>query len=359
MDKVDSKLHRRQVALMKKRFDVDEVNKVVKLDLSYDDVNEVLQSNIDTYVPTFDREKFGKIKEVISEFPQEYKADLNIKIKDYGEVKPTELMDGFNDAVELTHYSGNREHKKKWIQITFLLIAGILLLNIMAKGLIENWLGLSETGTSVFKEVFDITSWVFIWEAVSLLFLSPSEDRTISLTLAHRLRHVAFLDKDNKVLVQEDYRDSYADTAKERKLRSVGKYALLITGAAFFALGVSNLITFFSTLPTYFVVDAEDGAIAIIFNVVMALISLSIIIFEALGGFAAISAFTGKGRMYRTVLPFGIIAVIVEGLALAVYAYLGASLVLPIVGFAVAILYVLGAIFLIITKDKESEKVSK
>ena len=105
--------------------------------------------------------------------------------------------------------------------------------------------------------------------------------------------------------------------------------------------------------------DAEDGAIAIIFNVVMALISLSIIVFEALGGFAAISAFTGKGRMYRTVLPFGIIAVIIEGLALAAYAFLGFSLVMPIIGLIVAILYVLGAIFLIVTKDKESEKVSE
>lgn len=92
MEKIDSKLHRRQFELMKKRFDVDEQNKIVKLDLYYDKADDVLESNIDTKVPTFNRDKFGRIKEIISDFPQEYKADVDIKIDDYQDYKPQDVL---------------------------------------------------------------------------------------------------------------------------------------------------------------------------------------------------------------------------------------------------------------------------
>ena len=44
MERIDSKLQRRQLELMKKRFDVDEENKIVTIDLYYDKVDDVLQS---------------------------------------------------------------------------------------------------------------------------------------------------------------------------------------------------------------------------------------------------------------------------------------------------------------------------
>ena len=360
MEKIDSKTNRRQVELMKRRFDVDEEKKIVKMDVYYDVADDVLDANLDTKVPSFNREKFGRIKELISDFPNEYKVDLNIKIDDYQNYKPEEIMDGFNDAVELTHYTGNKEHKKKWIQITFLLIAGIMLLNIMARGVLTNWLGLSENGTNVFKEVFDITSWVFIWEAVSLLFLSPSETRVISLTLAHRLGQVSLLDKNGKVLVSEDYRESYISTAKEKELRSVGKYMLLITGAAFLGLAINNIIGMIIDLPTFFdtsEVDPEGMPIFIAIAVIATIISGAAAIFEALGGLAAISAFTGKvGRLYRLVLPFGIIVFAVTTLDVVYGAMNNSSVVAGVIGLIISIIYIVGAIFLMVTKDKEPAK---
>ena len=357
MDKIDSKLNSRQIELMKKRFDVDEENKIVKLDLYYEKADEILESNVDTKVPNFDREKFGRIKELISDFPLDYKADLNIKIDDYEGYKPEELLDGFNDAVELTHYSGNRAHKKKWVQIVFLLLAGILLLNIMARGVLENWLDLNETSTDVLREVFDITSWVFIWQAVSLWFLSPTEDRVTSLTLSHRIRNVAFLDNKDKVLVQEDYRECYDNTNHEKKLRTVGKYLLLISGAAFFGLGISNFFTAIFELPgliALFSPDGSDEIIAtIIFTVILLSMQLTTVVFEILGGLAAISSFTGKvGKLYRVVLPFGIIVFLVELASFVLRLNQGEFSATSLIGFIVALAYLLGVIFLMVTKQK-------
>ena len=350
MERIDSKLQRRQLELMKKRFDVDEENKIVTIDLYYDKVDDVLQSNLDTKVPTFNRGKFDQIKDLISDFPSEYRSDINFKFDDYQDYKAEEVLEGFNDAVELTHYLGNKEHKKKWIQITFLLIAGILILYFLAQGVISTWFGLGEIGSSVVKEAIDITSWVFIWEAVSLMFLSPSESRVVSLTLAYKLRRVSLLDNKGNVLVSEDYRDSYALTAKERKLRVFGKYALLISGAAFFGLGASNLINYFVTLKA----TIESGVAYLISYTIL---SGALIAFEILGGLAAMSAFAGKGgRIYKMALPFGIVVFLINVLLLIVTIYSRRNIVTAVIGTLISTAYLLGVIVLKITRDKSSEE---
>ena len=175
MAKEENKQHSRQIELMKKRFNVDEEKKIVDLTLNYESANDVLITNLDTKVPTFDRDKFGRIKEIISEFPIDYKVNLDITIQDYNGYEPEEMLEGFNDAVELTVYSGEKDHRKKWLQTTFLLIAGILVLFFIANGVIQNWGGITPTAAEVLREVLDISAWVFVWQAVSLAFLTPSD----------------------------------------------------------------------------------------------------------------------------------------------------------------------------------------
>ena len=359
MEKIDSKLQRRQLELMKKRFDVDEEKKTVKLALHYEKASDILDTSLDSKIPTFDRSKFDYIKDTISDFRPDYKTDLSIQIDDYEGYKADEIIEGFNDAVELTHYSGNREHKKKFVQVTFLIIAGVLLLNIIANGYVIDWFGFSEIGTSVFKEVLDISSWVFIWEAVSLMFLRPSEDRLISLTLAHKLKQVNFLNKKGEVVAKEDYSDSYADTAKERKLRIVGKYALLLSGAAFFALGAINLFNFIYSIPTYIslfqIADGDVGFIVLVSAFVS--IDALVVTFEVLGGIAAISAFTGKiGKLYKLALPFGILSFVLEVAGLVIGIIMGMSFVNSILGAVIATAYLFGVIALMITKEKLKKK---
>ena len=358
MDRIDSKTQRRQLELMKKRFDVDEENKIVQLNLTFDTADELLEKNIDSKVPTFDRGKFEEITDTISDFPFDYKTDLNIKINDYQDYDSKELVDSLNDAVELNQYSGNKEHRKKWIQITFLLIAGIMILNIMAKGFLDNWLGLEETTASVFREVFDITSWVFIWQAVSLMFLSPTITRRISMTLARRLNKVSLRDKDGNTLQEVDYFDLYQNTINEKKARTFGKYALLISGAAFLALAISNIISVVFSIPDLVAMvqsetEGESIAMLIIVEVIFLTIEVAGALFEALGGVAAMGLFVGKkGKTHKMVLPFGII----------VFLLLTTSLVLSIVkvqisfaaiaGEVIALLYLAGAVCLILTRDK-------
>ena len=350
MAKEENKQHSRQIELMKKRFNVDEEKKIVDLTLNYESANDVLITNLDTKVPTFDRDKFGRIKEIISEFPIDYKVNLDITIQDYNGYEPEEMLEGFNDAVELTVYSGEKDHRKKWLQTTFLLIAGILVLFFIANGVIQNWGGITPTAAEVLREVLDISAWVFVWQAVSLAFLTPSEDRLVSLTLKHRLNYVILRDKESKITAKEQYSDSYNATAKEYKLRTFGRYSLLISGATFFALGSANVLTLIMDIFRISQTISNDtgniGA-AVVANIIIYSITLSLIITEILGGLAAISVYTGRlGKLSKLVMPFGITVFVLQ-IALLVLGILFAAISFTqVLGAIVAALYLFGALII-------------
>ena len=362
MEKIDSKIQRRQVELLKKRFDVDEEKKIVELDLHYDQADEILDKNIDSKVPTFNREKFALLDEIMSDFPREYKVNLNIKIDDYQDYKSSELMEGFNDAVELTQYSGTRGHRKKWMQIIFLLIAGIMILNILARGVIGNWLQLEDETKDVVREVFDITSWVFIWQAVSLMFLTPTFERRISLSMAFRVNEVCFIDKDDKVLIKENYHDTYNTVIRERKTRTFGRYALLISGAAFFALAISTILNTIFSIPGM-INDAQADnpdytGLLYVAAIIIIVLSLVVSVFEGLGGAAAMSLFAGrKGKLHKMVMPFGIITFSLLVFSLIINIMQGSStIVSAAIGTFIAAIYLIGAICLFVTSEKTTKK---
>lgn len=350
MAKEENKQHSRQVELMKKRFNVDEEKKLVDLTLNYESANDVLITNLDTKVPTFDRDKFGRIKEIISEFPIDYKVNLDITIKDYNGYKPEEMLEGFNDAVELTVYSGEKDHRKKWLQTTFLLIAGILVLFFIANGVIQNWGGITPTAAEVLREVLDISAWVFVWQAVSLAFLTPSEDRLVSLALKHRLNYVILRDKESKITAKERYSDSYNATAKEYKLRTFSRYSLLISGATFFALGSANVLTLIMDIfraSQTISNDTGNIGVAVVVNIIIYSITLSLIITEILGGLAAISVYTGRlGKLSKLVMPFGITVFVLQIVALVIGILVSAITFTQVLGAIVAALYLFGALIL-------------
>ena len=348
MEKDENKQHSRQIELMKKRFNVDEEKKVVDLTLNYEKASDILITNLDTKVPTFDREKFGRIKEIISEFPIDYKVNLDITIQDYEGYEPDELLEGFNDAVELTMYSGRKDHRHKWLMTTFLLIAGILVLFFIANGIIQSWNGISQTASEVLREVLDISAWVFVWQAVSLAFLTPSEDRLVSITLAHRLNQVLLRDKTSKITAKEQYSESYEATLSEGKLHTFGRYSLLVTGASFFALGSINFLVFLTDIykmvkSTY--EQTGNAGATIVINVLMASITLAVVAFEIVGGLAAVGLYTGRMRkIHKLALPFGITVFALHSILLTASIVMNAITFSSVLSIVIATLYLFGVI---------------
>ena len=359
MNKNENKQQLRQVELMKKRFNVDEEKKLVDLTLNYETASEVLITNLDTKVPTFDRDKFSRIKEIISEFPNDYKVNLDITIQDYEGYKPEEMLEGFNDAVELTIYSGNKDNRIKWLKTIFLMIAGILVLFFIANGIIQSWAGISTTAAEVLREVLDISAWVFVWQAVSLAFLTPSEDRIISTTLKYRLNNVILRDKNSKITAKERYSDSYDATAREDKLHLFGRYSLLVSGAAFFALGSVNFLVFLTDIYNAIKTTYEqtgNAAAAIIVNVILASITLTVVAFEILGGLAAVAIYTGRApKLQKLALPFGITTFGLQAVLLVVSIAFAQVTVSGVVGVIVSAMYLFGVIVFSIRRKAKAK----
>ena len=343
--------------LMKKKFDVDEEKKIVKLNLHYDKASDLLEEHLETKAPTFNREKFGVMKDIVSDFPVEYKADLNIKVDDYEGFTPDEMLESFDDAVDLTVISGTKAHRKKWIQITLLLIGGILVLYLLARGLLGEWMGLSETTRDVLKEVFDISAWVFVWQAVSLMFLTPTQDRMIYITLAKRIHEVYLLDKDGNILAKEKYNDTHSNEFNERRMHVVAKYLLLIAGAAFFAVGLAHLVDFGSNMvdliSNWSAYTSSDMQVSIVAIIVVMVLDFLVTGFEVIAGVAALLTFTGRApRFQKLVIPFGSIIILSEIANLVLAIILGLLSFASVLAVVIATAYFVGAILIHVTRIK-------
>lgn len=342
---------------MKKKFDVDEENKIVKLNLQYDRAGELLEEHLETKVATFNREKFGTMKDIVSDFPVEYKADLNIKINDYEGIGADDMLESFDDAVALTVISGTRAHRKKWIQIILLLIGGILVLYLLARGLLGEWTGLAQTTQDVLKEVFDISAWVFVWQAVSLMFLTPTQERLVYLTLAKRIHRVNLLDKNNKVLATEIYNEAHSNDFSEKRSQAIAKYMLLVSGAAFFAVGVTHFVDLITNLVTIIsnwndIVSSDAGMSFAVVFIIMIIDFLSCG-FEVVAGVAALFTFIGRAKKLKKLLiPFGAIALLSEVASMVLVIINGMVFFAQIVAVIIAITYFVGAILIHVTRDK-------
>lgn len=345
----------RRLELMLKRFDVDEENKIVKLNYHYDKVSDVLEGNLDTKVPSFDRNKFSEIKENISDFPIEYKTDLSFQIDDYEGYSPDDILDSFDDAVELSYISSSKDHRKKGLQIVFCLITGVFILYLLARGLLGEWTGFLDSTKEIIKEVFDIGAWVFIWQAVSLMFLTPTEGRLVYLTLSKRVRDIKLLDKEGNVIKHEKYEESNLHGLGEKKKHSFARYLLLTTGAAFFALGLINVIDVVTSFVSMFAIissSPEPGNVALVFSIFIG-VGIIAVTLQILAGIAGIGAFVDRHKkLQKCLIPFGVALFAIEGTLLVYTIASGAKFVSMIIGTLVSAAYLAGGIILLVTKKK-------
>ena len=75
--------------------------------------------------------------------------------------------------MDMSRVRFRKENRKKTLIVILLILAGLLFI-VLSKTVLSA-LFTDPTMNSIFVEVLDIVGWVFIWEAVTLLFLNPSE----------------------------------------------------------------------------------------------------------------------------------------------------------------------------------------
>lgn len=312
----ENPIYQRQVQLLKKKYPVDDTKKTVEVTFHYPKASDLyLDDVIVTSYHEINKEVTDRMSDVLSLIPSGYKANFKFQIDDYENYSPNDISEAFSDSFEEDHYSTYGGTKLKTLQITFLLLAGILLL--IAKIVFSNaeWVQ-DETTKEVLIEIIDISAWVFVWESVSIMFIASSDSKTQSLLIQKKMNSISFVDKENQELLNVGINEFLSAWVEEGRLNKIEKYSLLIGGAGVLGLGFSSLIQ----LPSLFQSSEEmENKVMMVLLIVFTIIGSILFI---LSGISAISTYAKKGYMKKFLPVFGIINCFIVLFEISVFVYL-------------------------------------
>ena len=195
-DKIESE----QLDLLDKYYDVDHESHIVKFEIEKDKASDYYEDD------NFGKRNYFSKKlttEVISEMnslPIGYKANLTIKANKI-DSDPEVLKESFIDTLKHTNMNLLQTRKWRWLVHTSTLAFGAVIILINALMVTnQSWGdGMRET---FWTQITAAIGGVFIWEAVTVLFIKPEENKRTGLVALKKLNHVRFIDANNNVLLQ-------------------------------------------------------------------------------------------------------------------------------------------------------------
>ena len=340
---------RREIDLLNKYYEIDNEKRIVTMPLHYDKASDLINNKIvskDNYL--FDYDELSSINDMIKRVPVMYKIHIDIQIDDYEDYEPNKLLSGFNDAMELNQFNYERENRLKFLKAGLLLLVGVSILFFIGYAKINGLFGSSERA-SIYTEIFDIIGWVFIWEMVTVAFLSPSELTVNSNMFRLRVRNVRLLDIEYNELAKESLTEIASKWESERRLEKASRWSLLISGVAFIAVAIIGLIDV--TTSTYSLIEnlsgAEEGTTtsSIIGGfIIIELLALALSFIEMFGGIIALFRYAGKRKFIVVGNILSVVLLVLIGLTIGFNISDSISLVRSSVSFIIMILYVFGII---------------
>ena len=301
----------RQIEILSKYYNIDLEKRLITLELVYDKVSDMLEHDIvATKKIIFKNEILQKVSEILDTFPLEFKVDLKFKINDYEGYKPEEISESFKDCLEMFHYSIHREKSFRLFEAVILALVSVGIL-FLRKFVLDNGVISDDNLTS---EMLDITAWVFLWQAVTVLFLTPNEFREISFKILTRLNIVSLYKNDTLIMEisQDEIQRNWVQISRaEKNSRKV----MIIAGAFTFATGVMSAINGITSF-----IGNEFSWLGLVSFLFSLLISGFISI---LGGIGAISVYRERGP-FQKIVPFcAYFYLVTAGLLIAAIVALG------------------------------------
>lgn len=330
--------NKRQIELLEKYYVVDNDKKIINIDLHYPKSSDILLNNEGNInCPLFKNEILETINNSIERTPKDYKVNIIFDIEDYENYKPKQIIESFNDTLELGQYSARRGKQIKNLIASILILVGIILLFFMIIGKNNNWF---EEGikSDIITEVIDIAAWVFIWEAVTMIFLEQPEQNKFALKIRRKVVQITMLKKgNNEPLYLENTNSIFNNWEGESKIKSVGRNCLLISSSAYLFLALFNIYNLLSIIS-----NNDLYTPMIIISIIITIISSAISILAGLGG---IFKYIGKKNILSNfVRPYAIFLSIIIIINIIInsidFNYFGLLSIIP--SFLINILYIIG-----------------
>lgn len=325
-----------ELELYRKYYEVDDENKIVRIVLHYDTADELVEKDISTFEkPQIKHEILERMSDLVRNVPETYRSDIFLDIKDYQGYTSEKLMEALKDSIEFARYKSDKEIRRNWVIASVFTLIGLIILLVAAFLSSEKISWMDSTNGAIIKEILDIAAWVFIWEAVTILFISPNPEKVVESSLRLRLRSLSFSKPNDTDSVSEE--SSYlfdSSPWKKGQRKKTGRYLLLISGFLMIATGIANMFFLFTSLaPT---IDAifngkgiensglSQGALIAIF-VLLVLASILLLGVRILGGIAGVCRFVGRGKLQNFVAPYAIIMLIYHTISFVALALGGGS----------------------------------
>lgn len=330
--------NKRQIELLEKYYVVDNDKKIINIDLHYPKSSDILLNNEGNInCPLFKNEILETINNSIERTPKDYKVNIIFDIEDYENYKPKQIIESFNDTLELGQYSARRGKQLKNLIASILILVGIILLFFMIIGKNNNWF---EEGikSDIISEVIDIAAWVFIWEAVTMIFLEQPEQNKFALKIRRKVVQITMLKKgNNEPLYLENTNSIFNNWEGESKIKSVGRNCLLISSSAYLFLALFNI---YSLCKYLLANDLTIFTIATL--IIFTIISSGVSILAGLGG---LFKYIGKKNILANfVRPYAIFLSIIIIINIIInsidFNYFGLLSIIP--SFLINILYIIG-----------------
>ncbi len=183
------------IELLKQKYEFDEEKKLFTIRLKYSNASELIDEKISTPEKViFTDEISDTILQYLDDIPKGYKSNIEFDITDYEGYSPKAFMDAFKYLLECDRMRFRKEKHKKNVMIAGLLSAGLFFLLIMILTLAFTFI--NETVDEILTAVIEIASWVFIWEAIDLIFLSPTDTFKKGVVFFSKIESVSFSEGD-------------------------------------------------------------------------------------------------------------------------------------------------------------------
>ncbi len=235
-------MNKRRDYLLDKYFNIDKVNKIAFLNLHYDKASDILDVTSSKGEYLISDDTINSINNLIKMIPSKFKVEINLNIDDYENFDKEGILKSFNDTIEMNYYQREQLVKYRNLKVGFLVAIGVLLLSAMVY-FKSNYQETDTLSTSIISEVIDITAWVFIWEAVTVAFLSAIDLPFDSRLLLVRVKNVNIM-QDSKILNSLDLVKESSKWDYTSRIKKLVNILYLFTGVVFFALGALGIIKF-------------------------------------------------------------------------------------------------------------------
>lgn len=327
----------RQIELLGKYYPIDREKKLVTVTLRYEKVTDLLSEEVGISTrPQLNPEVLEKINRIIPTIPLGYQIELEFDVKDYEGFEPHQIMETFNDALEMNQYGIKKQKRGNWFLATILTVIGILFLLLMGVVSEAGWF--QGARGEIFSEILDIIAWVFIWEAVSLLFLTHSEQDALGIRVRNRVASIALYQQDSEdVLAKENALEIFGHWEDDSRAKRMGEWFTLFSSAAFLCMACYNLFLTFSLVKQEMITSMPVP--------VFVLLSVFFSIIHLLAGFGGLAKYMGKKNLLsKFVGPYAIVmfVVIIASIILSAVRLNITLLVSSISSFVINIFYVAG-----------------